>query len=224
MPSGKMKTDWRVVDIVEAAVLKAAREACASWRLRKTVLERVTASDILASCPLELRWGLGERRGRTEPPQKRHPLQTALRRNTTILGKHSAQHQHIQLALMIAHKHHGPHIQRVLAAHAALAPHAARDVEPHARRPPHGPLEHAPSRILRAAPVANEAQEYRCADAVGRAAEQEHDAGYAEGEEGGELCEFSGEDERREAQEHCYCCWSEQGVEEPAHGASWYYV
>ena len=42
MPSGKMKTDWRVVVMVDAAVSNAAREEVRFARSMKTVFERAT--------------------------------------------------------------------------------------------------------------------------------------------------------------------------------------
>lgn len=106
----------------------------------------------------------------TEPTQEGHIFQTLLRRHTAVRGENVPQAQHIQLRLMISHKHRRPS-----RAHIVLF---IFNFKPYAREEEHCPLETLCRGPLPESAVAHYVQTRRGDSAVGRA--------YGQGSEGGD--------------------------------------
>lgn len=133
--------------------------------------------------------GAGQRH---EPPQEGHPLQRLLRRDAAVRREDGAQHQHVQLGLVVPDEDGGAGAQVLL---------ALDDLELHAGRVPHHPLEAARRGPLRHAAVPGEAEDDGGDDAVGRAEEEGAVRGEAARREGGPG-HLDGDGEEGEGHDH----------------------
>lgn len=129
---------------------------------------------------------------RHEPAQEGHALERLLSRDAAVGREDGAQHQHVQLRLVVGDEDGGPGPQVLL---------ALDDVEAHAGRVAHHPLEAARRGPLRDAAVADEAEDDGGDDAVGRAEDQGAVRGEAPRREGGPG-HLDREGEEREGHNH----------------------
>ncbi|QSZ29456.1 hypothetical protein DSL72_003970 [Monilinia vaccinii-corymbosi] len=113
-----------------------------------------------------------------KPAQERNVLQTLLGRHGTVLREDAAQHEHVQLGLMVSDEDGGARGAEVVV--------GVLDVEGYARGEPHGPFEGAGDGPLGDAVISHEAEEDGYEDAVARAEDEGKVAGEETGEEAGE--------------------------------------